>query len=106
LGECPLWNVSSTLPTFSPTACILIFSDVSSFGALQALPSWLRQFGVQNSEGVYVLDTDRRAIMNGGRSYPARPVNRELCAEEQVVFLGKLVGACLFEPVIERVGCK
>lgn len=44
--------------------------------------------------------------MNGGKSYPTRPVNRELLAEEKVVFLGKLVGACLFEPVIERVGCK
>lgn len=42
--------------------------DTGSFGSLQALPSWLRTFGVLNAKGAYVLPTERKSIMNSGKS--------------------------------------
>jgi hypothetical protein len=46
-------------------------SDVSSFGAIQTLPSWLRDFG-EESNGKYVLGTTRKSIMNSGEHFRAR----------------------------------
>lgn len=42
-------------------------SDVASFGSLQALPSFLRQFGELQDDGTYGLSTNRKSIMNSGR---------------------------------------
>lgn len=41
-------------------------SDVASFGSLQALPSFLRQFGELQEDGIYALSTKRKSIMNSG----------------------------------------
>lgn len=43
-------------------------SDVASFGSLQALPSFLNQFGELQDDGSYALSTTRRSIMNSGWS--------------------------------------
>jgi MFS family permease len=61
-------------------------SDTGSFGSLQALPSFLRQFGVQNAKGDYELPTQRASLMNS------------------VPWIGKLAGCFLIEPLIDRVG--
>ncbi|ORY25074.1 general substrate transporter [Naematelia encephala] len=66
----------------------LIFGiDTSSFGSLQALPSWLNTFGTLQ-DGKLVLTTYQKAICNS------------------VVFIGRLVGTTTFEPVVERIGFK
>jgi hypothetical protein len=41
-------------------------SDVGSFGSLQALPSWLADFGVLGPTG-YALPTTRKSLMNSGK---------------------------------------
>lgn len=61
-------------------------SDTGSFGSLQALPSFLSQFGVRNAHGVYELPTERKSVMNS------------------VPWIGKIVGCFLVEPLIDRVG--
>lgn len=61
---------------------------MASFGPLQALPSWLSQFGQLQSDGTYKLGTERKAIMNS------------------VVWPGKLTGTLIFEPLLERLGYK
>ncbi|CAL5868250.1 uncharacterized protein PFLUO_LOCUS2474 [Penicillium psychrofluorescens] len=74
--------------------CILVYLqgallfgiDTGSFGSLQALPSFLRRFGVQNGEGDYELPTQRASLMNS------------------VPWIGKLGGCFLIEPLIDRVG--
>jgi hypothetical protein len=43
----------------------LTHSDVSSFGAIQTLPSWLNEFG-EEINGQHVLGTKRKLIMNSG----------------------------------------
>jgi len=57
--------------------CIAVFStgdlmfglDASLFGSLQALPSWLNQFGELNeATGKMWLPTARKSIMNSSRS--------------------------------------
>ncbi|KAJ5113707.1 hypothetical protein N7456_002241 [Penicillium angulare] len=86
----------SNFRTLSPYLifCILVYLqgallfgiDTGSFGSLQALPSFLRQFGVKNAKGDYALPTERQSIMNS------------------VPWVGKLVGCFMIEPLIERVG--
>lgn len=76
--------------------CCLVFNagnvlfgiDVSSFGSLQALPSFLRQFGELQPDGSYGLSTSRKSIMNS------------------VNWTGKLVGCAIFEPLLDRFGYK
>ena len=41
-------------------------SDVASFGSLQALPSFLNQFGTLQPDGSYGLSTTRKSLMNSG----------------------------------------
>jgi MFS transporter, SP family, sugar:H+ symporter len=60
--------------------------DTGSFGSLQALPSWLTSFGELQPNGTYALSTDRKSIMNS------------------IVWIGKIAGVMLFEPILERVG--
>ncbi|RXK38375.1 hypothetical protein M231_04284 [Tremella mesenterica] len=67
---------------------ILYGLDVSSFGAIQTLPSWLRQFGELQPDGTYILQTRRQSIMNG------------------VVWPGKITGVLLFDPILNRLGYK
>ena len=62
--------------------------DVASFGPLQALPSWLSQFGQLQSDGTYQLGSRRKSIMNS------------------IVWPGKLTGTIIFEPILERLGYK
>ncbi|CAK7199486.1 hypothetical protein SEUCBS139899_002166 [Sporothrix eucalyptigena] len=74
--------------------CILVYLqgallfgiDTGSFGSLQALPSFLRQFGVKNAAGTYALPTKRQSLMNS------------------IPWIGKFVGCFTVEPLIERVG--
>ncbi|CAK7222120.1 hypothetical protein SCUCBS95973_004733 [Sporothrix curviconia] len=74
--------------------CILVYLqgallfgiDTGSFGSLQALPSFLRQFGVKNAAGVYALPTKRQSLMNS------------------IPWIGKIVGCFTVEPLVERVG--
>lgn len=59
--------------------CALIFAwggilfgiDTGSFGAIQALPSFLSRFGTKGQDGKYELTTTRMAIMNGGVYMPS-----------------------------------
>lgn len=59
--------------------CALMFAwggimfglDTGSFGAIQALPSFLSRFGTKDPKGQYELTTTRTAIMNGGRCLPS-----------------------------------
>ncbi|WVQ68314.1 uncharacterized protein L199_006521 [Kwoniella botswanensis] len=63
--------------------------DTGSFGSLQVLPSWLKDFGhLDPATGKYSNPTSRTSIMNS------------------VVFAGKLVGTMAFEPIAERMGYK
>ncbi|OCF39373.1 hypothetical protein I317_06858 [Kwoniella heveanensis CBS 569] len=62
--------------------------DTGTFGNLQAMPGFLNQFGERNSAGKMVLDTEKKAIMNS------------------VVYLGRMVGVFIFEPMTERLGYK
>ncbi|WVF72551.1 hypothetical protein IAT40_007368 [Kwoniella sp. CBS 6097] len=75
--------------------CVIAYSwgdllfgiDTGSFGSLQVLPSWLKDFGIYNAAtGTYSMPTSRTSIMNS------------------VVFAGKLVGTAIFEPLAERLG--
>ena len=63
-------------------------SDTGSFGSLQALPSFLNRFGVDDGTGKITLPPTRKALMN---SLP---------------WIGKILGCFLAEPYIERAGYK
>lgn len=78
----------TSVGTDSNTYDLLTDRDVSSFGSLQALPSWLSQFGDLQPDGSYKLGTQRQSIMNS------------------VVWPGKLTGTLIFDPVLERLGYK
>lgn len=65
-----------------------IRSDTGSFGSLQALPSFLRRFGVKNAKGAFVLPPTQKALLN---SLP---------------WLGKIAGCLSAGDVIERIGYK
>ncbi|RSL85125.1 hypothetical protein CEP51_003514 [Fusarium floridanum] len=67
---------------------ILFGIDTGSLGSLQALPSFLDRFGVENANGKFVLPASRKALMN---SLP---------------WLGKILGCLGSEAVIERTGYK
>ncbi|RMJ11839.1 hypothetical protein CDV36_008500 [Fusarium kuroshium] len=67
---------------------ILFGIGTGSFGSLQALPSFLDRFGVENANGKFVLPASRKALMN---SLP---------------WLGKILGCLGSEVVIERTGYK
>ncbi|KAH8881843.1 general substrate transporter [Thozetella sp. PMI_491] len=67
---------------------ILFGIDTGSFGSLQALPSFLSRFGVQNPNGSYSLPAYRASLMN---SLP---------------WIGKISGCLGSEPVIDRLGYK
>ena len=44
---------------------LLFGIDTGSFGALQVLPSWLRDFGEYNAdEDIYFSPVERRSLMN------------------------------------------
>lgn len=43
---------------------ILFGIDSGSFGPIQALPTWLKEFGTINDDGEYELGTTRKAVMN------------------------------------------
>lgn len=76
--------------TLTPSFGDLLFGiDTGSFGALQVLPSWLRDFGEYNAEtDTYFNPTWRTSLMNS------------------IVFLGSFVGCATFEPICERFGYK
>ncbi|KXL42300.1 hypothetical protein M433DRAFT_429307 [Acidomyces richmondensis BFW] len=86
------WRSSTPYMVF----CCAVFSlgnllyglDVASFGAIQALPSWLSQFGQLQPNGAYKLSTKRKAIMNS------------------VVWPGKLTGTLIFDSILQRLGFK
>jgi len=65
-----------------------VYSDTGSFGSLQALPSFVRRFGVKNASGAYKLPASRASLMN---SLP---------------WIGKLSGCLGSDAFIERVGYK
>lgn len=71
------------IPAYTPCCN----SDTGSFGSLQALPSFLRVFGVQDGK-TYSLPPTRKALMN---SLP---------------WIGKISGCFAAEPTIERIGYK
>jgi hypothetical protein len=62
--------------------------DTSTFGSLQALPSWLNHFGDTTVNGKPALSTYAKSIANS------------------VMFIGRLLGCTTFEPVVERTGFK
>jgi len=43
---------------------VLFGIDTGSFGSIQALPSFLADFGVQQPDGSFKLPTQRTSIMN------------------------------------------
>ena len=63
-------------------------SDTGSFGGLQALPSFLNDFGVPDQDGVYAMPQLRRSLMN---SLP---------------WIGKILGCFSSDFLIERLGFK
>ncbi|KAL1866974.1 hypothetical protein VTK73DRAFT_4443 [Phialemonium thermophilum] len=67
---------------------ILFGIDTGSFGSLQALPSFLRRFGVKDAKGVYGLPATRKALMN---SLP---------------WIGKIFGCGSADDFIDRLGYK
>ncbi|KAJ9138582.1 General substrate transporter [Coniochaeta hoffmannii] len=67
---------------------LLFGIDTGSFGSLQALPSFVRRFGVKNASGAYKLPASRASLMN---SLP---------------WIGKLSGCLGSDAFIERVGYK
>jgi hypothetical protein len=64
------------------------FRDTGSFGSLQALPSFVNDFGVAGSDGEYTLPATRRAMLN---SLP---------------WLGKIIGCFGAEVIIGHFGFK
>ncbi|WVW84361.1 hypothetical protein I302_106395 [Kwoniella bestiolae CBS 10118] len=75
--------------------CVAVFSmgdfifglDVSAFGGLQALPSFLNDFGVYNeATKKMALPTLRKSLMNS------------------IVYIGRITGVIAFEPVTEKWG--
>jgi hypothetical protein len=52
-----------------------------------------------------VLPTERKSLMNSGELLMVRP-SRFLLIGATVVWLGKIAGCFLFEPLSERVGFK
>ncbi|WVQ85136.1 hypothetical protein IAT38_007301 [Cryptococcus sp. DSM 104549] len=67
---------------------IMFGIDTGSFGSLQALPSFLNEFGTLGANGKYGISTQRKSIMNS------------------VVWIGKGLGTIAFEPVLEKLGYK
>ncbi|PSR78135.1 general substrate transporter [Coniella lustricola] len=67
---------------------LLFGIDTGSFGSLQALPSFLERFGVQNAAGAYKLPATRTSLMN---SLP---------------WIGKFAGCLGSESIIDRFGYK
>lgn len=78
--------IRSASPCSQHVLTFSLTSDTGSFGSLQALPSFLRRFGERTGDGVYVLPTDRKAIMNS------------------VPWIGKILGCIVIEPLIDRFG--
>jgi len=74
--------------------CVLVFAcgdlifglDSSSFGSLQALPSFLKDFGEQRADGSYWLETNRKSLMNS------------------IVYVGRIGGVLVFEPFTDKFG--
>ncbi|OAA63769.1 General substrate transporter [Niveomyces insectorum RCEF 264] len=66
---------------------ILFGIDTGSFGSLQALPSFLKRFGVE-ANGAWTLPATRKSLLN---SLP---------------WIGKIAGCMWSEPFIERAGYK
>ncbi|WRT70962.1 uncharacterized protein IL334_007961 [Kwoniella shivajii] len=64
-------------------ANVIFGLDTSTFGSLQALPSWLGQFGTNGK-----LTTLQKAVANS------------------VVYIGRMAGTLSFEPIAERFGYK
>lgn len=63
------------------------FSDTGSFGSLQALPSFLRRFGIKDG-GEFTLPPTRKALMN---SLP---------------WIGKIFGCMGSDGLIDGIGYK
>jgi hypothetical protein len=62
----PFWTVSASFGIATDG-----HSDTGSFGSIQALPSWLRDFGERNAAGAFVLTATRSSIMNSRKlSHP------------------------------------
>jgi hypothetical protein len=55
---------------------ILFGIDTGSFGAIQALPSFLRDFGTKGDDGTYSMSTRRVSIMNSSK--PHAPLGRPI----------------------------
>jgi hypothetical protein len=71
-SRCPLWPFLSEIccsACESRKGCrnskLTSKSDTAAFGAIQVLPSWLRQFGDYNAEtDTYFNPTTRTSLMN------------------------------------------
>lgn len=88
---------------------ILFGIDTGSFGAIQSLPVFLREFGEERppNSGKFVLPTARKSLMNSSMfgAPLILPRGRGLTLM-LVVWPGKLAGTLAFEPVVERCGFK
>jgi hypothetical protein len=67
---------------------LLFGVDTGSFGSIQALPAFLRDFAPLNAAGNHVFPTEVRSIMNA------------------MVWPSKLAGCIFYEPLVSRVGYK
>lgn len=85
-----VWTVSLQTPDISCSGVFADFepSDTGSFGSLQALPSFLNTFGVEDGDGAMTLPATRRALMN---SLP---------------WIGKILGCFASDWFIDRTGYK
>jgi hypothetical protein len=79
IGRSPLDGSRSLLWPFLSAICfsacefwesrresrLISYSDTAAFGAIQVLPSWLRQFGDYDAESdIYFNPTTRTSLMN------------------------------------------
>ncbi|KAG9250966.1 general substrate transporter [Emericellopsis atlantica] len=85
---------SQITPYLAFNCCVFLLGaiifgiDTGSFGGLQALPSFLNDFGVPGQDGVYAMPQLRRSLMN---SLP---------------WIGKILGCFSSDILIERLGFK
>lgn len=64
----------------------------------------MSDFGVRGATGAVTLPTERRSIMNSGEFIVH--LEAKSSSSLAVVWIGKILGCAVFEPLLERLGYK